>query len=110
MAEDVPAWRQMFDLFEAPMRENLGALTNSAEFSAALMHATQNWQSLNKKTKDAMTKLMHLSNIPAHSDITKLSRQVGTLTCKVDTLAAQMENMAETLDAIRAALASGAAK
>ena len=105
MAEESPIWRQMFDAFEAPMREQAGAITNSAQFSEMLMHAAQNWQSLNDKTKEAMTTLMHLSNIPAHSDVTKLSRQVGTLTGKVETITARLEDMNELLEDIRAKVA-----
>lgn len=104
MAEDVPVWRQMFDAFEKPMREYGGAVTNSPDFSEMMMNLSQNWSSLNDKTKESIAKLMHFSNIPAHSDVTKLSRQVGVLTGKVETLAARLEEMGETLDEIRQAL------
>ena len=86
MADDVPAWRQIFDMLATPMGEKAASVTNSAEFSAMLMNFTQNWQQLNEKSKEAMSQLMHASNVPAYTDITKLSRQIGQLTGKVETL------------------------
>lgn len=104
MPEEVPIWRQIFDSFEKPMREYGGDFTNSPQFSETMMNLSQNWSSLNEKTKEAIAGLMHYSNIPAHSDLTKLSRQVGALAGRVETIAASLEEMAETLDEIRQSL------
>jgi hypothetical protein len=101
MAKETPPWRQMFDSLEAPLRQASEGVAGSAEFSKMLMSATENWKSLNAKSREALAKLMHLSNIPAHSDLTKLSRQVGSLTGKVETLLLRTENLAEVLDEIR---------
>lgn len=110
MAEEVPVWRQMFDAFEKPMREYGSAVTNSPDFSEMMMNLSQNWSSLNEKTKESIAKLMHFSNLPAHSDLTKLSRQVGALTGKVETIAARLEEMGETLDEIRKSFEGNAKK
>ena len=114
MTEDQPIWRQMFDAMEKPLREPAEALINTEAFSRMLMFAGENWNSLNEATREGMAKLMHLSNVPAYTDLTRLSRQVGTLTGKVDTLSGRIEAMAETLEDVRALLgqttASGAGR
>ena len=100
-----PLWRQMFDMTEAPIRDQAQAVVESGQFSQMLMYAMEHWKSLNGQTQDAVAKLMHLSNVPAYSDLAKLTRQVGALTGKVDALAGTLEDIALCLEDMHAELA-----
>lgn len=103
--DDKPVWRQMFDAAERPIGERAQAIVESGEFSGMLAFAMEHWRSLNGQTQDALAKLMHLGNVPAYSDLSKLARQVGTLTGKVDALAATLEDLANRMEDIHAELA-----
>jgi hypothetical protein len=98
---EVPTWRQWFDMIEAPIRKQSEAAVSSENFTKAMLFAQENFGPLDKKRREALTKMMHLSNVPALSDVTKLSRQIGTLTHKVDTLLLQIESMSEAIDELR---------
>ena len=91
-------WRQLFDAFEQPLRAHAEATASTAEFSSMLMQAVEQWQSLTEKSKETTAKLMHMSNVPAYSDVSRLSRQVGTLIGRVDTLAHRVETLIEMVE------------
>lgn len=100
MHDDKPAWRVLFDAWEGTLRDTSEQWANSEEFSALLMSLGSNWQSLNAKTKDQLTKVMHLANVPSYTDIAKLHRQVGSLTGKVDDMSARMEELEDAMTRI----------
>lgn len=101
MAKEAPLWRQMFDAVEGPLGDQAAAIAKTGDFSSLLLFATQNWQTMNAKSRDALAGLMHLSNVPTHGDVTKLSRQIGSLTGKIETILARLEVLGETLDELR---------
>ena len=87
----------MFDTMESSLRGPTEKWANSEAFSAMLMTVSSNWHSLNEKTRDNLSKVMHAANVPSHSDVTKLMRQVGALTGKIDSLAARLETIEDQL-------------
>lgn len=98
MSNEAPVWKQLFDMIEGPLTEHATAVANSAEFSKLLASMSQKLNELEGKSKKASAEVLHLYNVPAYTDITKLSRQIGSLTNKVETLSAQIEEIMEKLD------------
>ena len=97
MADDKPVWRKMFDTMEGGARGPVEDWANSEQFSNMLLNASTRWNDLNQTTQEHLAKLMHAANVPAYSDIAKLTRMVGSLTSKIDGLEARLEDMQEQL-------------
>jgi GNAT superfamily N-acetyltransferase len=97
-ASNQPVWRQFFDFVEKPLRARTEAMVGTEEFAQTLLTGMGAFNVLNEKSRDALAKVMHLYNLSAHSDLTKLSRQVGGLTNKVETILSKLEAIEEALD------------
>ena len=90
---DKPILRQIFDRLEQPIREQAETVVARDDFVQALLLIQAYRKALNEKSRGAMSRMMHLWNIPAYSDINKLSRQIGNLANKLDTLQAEIEDL-----------------
>lgn len=93
-----PLWRHAFDALEKPLRDRAEALAGTEEFSRALMAAFGVLTAARRGVRAASTKTLHLANLPAHADLRRLSRQLGTLENKVDKLASDLERVVRLLD------------
>ena len=106
MADEQPLWKNMFDAMEASIRGTSEQWANSEQFSSFLVKLTNNWQSLNQETRDKLSEAMHLANVPAYTDIAKISRQIGALTGRVETLIAMVEDLDEKISHATAAMST----
>jgi hypothetical protein len=93
-----PRWRQAFDAVEKPLRERAEAIAGTEEFSRALMLLFGAVTTARRSARGASTYLLHLANLPAHADLRRLARQVGTLENKVEHLAAEVDRVARLLE------------
>ena len=93
-----PMWRRAFDAVEQPARQKIEAAVGTQEFARVAMTLLSAWTTVGKTGRAATTRMLHVANIPAYTDLRRISRQLGALEGKVDKLAADLEELNRRLD------------
>ena len=93
-----PMWRRAFDAVEQPARQRLEAAVGTQEFARVAMMLLSAWTTVGKTGRAATTRMLHVANIPAYTDLRRISRQLGALEGKVDKLVADLEELNRRLD------------
>ena len=104
-----PMWRRAFDAVEQPARQRLEAAVGTQEFASVAMMLLSAWTTVGKTSRAASTRLLHMANIPAHADLRRISRQLGSIEGKIDKLAADLDQLQRRVDGVTPKL-SGARK
>jgi hypothetical protein len=85
-----PAWRRAFDKLERTVGEPLEDAVASQRYVDLVVKATKAQLAFNRIVKravdDQIARALHLFNVPAYSDMRRLSRQLTTLTAEVRAL------------------------
>lgn len=95
MSNPKPLWRELFDKLEQPLREKAENIAASEGFNESMVEVQKLRARLNNKAQEKISGVMHTFNIPSYSDVTKLSRQLGLLIHKMDTLQMNIEELIE---------------
>lgn len=98
MPNPKPLWREFFDKLEEPLRETAEKIAASENFNVSMIEMQKLRARLNDKAHERISGVMHTFNIPSYNDVTKLSRQLGLLTHKVDTLQINIENIEDLIE------------
>lgn len=95
MADDRPAWRQGFDAIEAAVAPRLEGLVKSEQFqiAAGLVSAAQ--RDAQRRAERTMRRALHLWNLPAGSDVTRILNELGKLQRDVRELARRVDERRE---------------
>jgi hypothetical protein len=94
MAEDRPMWRQGFDTVEQAVAPRLTEVVNSEQFAIAAGIVTRAQRTARRSAERTTRRLLHLANLPAGSDVTRLLNEIGALQAQVRELSRQVERSA----------------
>lgn len=86
-----PLWRQAFDRTERTVGRPLERLVTTRRFNDALVVTVRLQGALVGAFERQTRTVLHFWNMPARSDVRRLSRQVATLTGEVRTLSARLD-------------------
>jgi hypothetical protein len=109
MAEDRPMWRQGFDTVERAVAPRLTEVVNSEQFAIAAGIVTRVQRTARRSAERTTRRLLHLANLPAGSDVTRLLNEIGALQAQVRELSRQVERQRAEGSTGRGGGADGAA-
>ena len=90
MAEQQPRWRQGFDAAERAVGPRLQTLVNDERFAIGVGLLTQAQRAIQQRTERQMRRTLHLFNLPAGSDVTRILNELGKLQREVRELSKQV--------------------
>jgi hypothetical protein len=77
--DDRPAWRQGFDAIEAAVAPRLEELVKTEQFQVAMGLVTSAQKAVQQRAERNMRRALHLWNLPAGSDVTRILNEIGKL-------------------------------
>lgn len=85
-----PVWRQVFDAWEGSVAPHINDLARNEDVATliALQHRAND--ELGRRLQRASSRVLHLFNLPAGTDVTRLLRQIGHLEHEVRDLKNQL--------------------
>lgn len=89
MSEEQPLWRQGFDVVERAVATRLEEVIGSERFAIAVGLASQAQKAVQRRTEKTTRRLLHVANLPAGSDITRILNELAQLQRQVRELAKQ---------------------
>src|SRR5689334_19616043 len=98
MADDRPAWRQGFDAIEAAIAPRLEELVRSEPFQIAAGLVSSAQRDAQQRAERTMRRALHLWNLPAGSDVTRILNEIGKLQRDVRELARRVDEREEGRD------------
>lgn len=90
MSEERPLWRQGFDALERTVGPPLAAFAQSEPFAVAVGLALRAQREAQARTERSTRRLLHLVNLPAGSDVTRILNELGRLQTQVRELSRQL--------------------
>ena len=91
MADDRPVWRQGFDALEAAVAPRLEELAKSEQFQIAVGLLASAQRAAQERAERSMRRALHLWNLPAGSDVTRILNEIGKLQREVRELSRQVD-------------------
>src|SRR4051812_48155258 len=98
MSEARPLWRQAFDALEGNVGPSLKTVVNSEQFAVAVGLAARLQKAAQRRTEQQTRRLLHLWNLPAGSDVTRIIAEIGKLQAQMRDLSRQVNAMKEVDD------------
>jgi hypothetical protein len=95
MADDRPVWRQAFDAFEQAVGPRLEEFVRTDQFADAASSFTRAQSDMQRRVEEALSQLWHFWNIPAGSDVRRLSEQVASLERRLREMSKLLEESTE---------------
>jgi hypothetical protein len=95
MAEERPLWRQAFDAFEQSVGPRLEEFVRTDQFADMASSFARAQTDMQRRAEEALTQMWHFWNIPAGSDVKRLSEQVASLERRVRELTKLLEETTE---------------
>ena len=86
MASSQPVWRQAVDVADRAVGPRLEQMVKTEEFAIAVGLLMRTRSEVQKRVERQTRRLLHLFNLPAGSDITRLMRQIGELERQIQEL------------------------
>ena len=86
-----PKWRQTFDAIEREVTPRLDTVIRSEQFAVATGLAAQVQRRVAKQAARNTRRVLHMLNLPAGTDVTRLLNEIGQLKAQVRTLSSQIE-------------------
>ena len=90
-----PKWRQTFDSIEREVTPRLDTIIRSEQFAVATGLAAQMQRRIAKQAARNTRRVLHLLNLPAGTDVTRLLNEIGQLKAQVRSLSSQIEAHAD---------------
>ena len=84
-------WRQGFDTVEQAVAPRLTEVVNSEQFAIAAGIVTRVQRTARRSAERTTRRMLHLVNLPAGSDVTRLLNEIGALQAQVRELTRQVE-------------------
>jgi hypothetical protein len=91
MSDSRPLWRQGFDEVDRRLSPRVEHIVHSEQFADATVVASRLQSQLRRRTERALRQGWHFWNLPAGSDVKRLSDQVASLERRVRDLSKQLE-------------------
>ena len=90
-----PKWRQTFDAIEREVTPRLDRVIRSEQFAVATGLAAQVQRRVAKQAARNTRRVLHMLNLPAGTDVSRLLNEIGQLKAQVRTLSSQIEAQIE---------------
>jgi hypothetical protein len=91
MTDDTPGWKRAFDEMESRVGPQLEQYVRTEQFADMAASFTRAQAEVQKRIADTMRQAWHFWNLPAASDVQRLSEQVASLERRVRELTKQLE-------------------
>jgi hypothetical protein len=91
VSEDRPLWRQGYDVIERQIGPRLDEVIRSEQFAIAIGLIQQGRRSLQQRAERTSRRMLHLANLPAASDVSRLLAEIGELQRQVRELEKQRD-------------------
>jgi hypothetical protein len=101
MADQRPLWRKAFDSVERAIAPGLESTVRSEGFADVATVAMRVRADVSRGAERAMRRALHFWNLPAGSDVKRLSEQVASVERRVRDLAKRFDDLAEGLHSQR---------
>jgi ribosomal protein S15P/S13E len=102
MADQRPLWRKAFDSVERTIAPGLESMVRSEEFADVATVAMRVRTDVAHGMERAMRRALHFWNLPAGSDVKRLSEQVASVERRLRELAKHVDELREELHGRRA--------
>jgi hypothetical protein len=96
VSEERPAWRQGFDAVEKAVAPRLLTLFNSEQFAIAVGLVTNAQRAVQQRAERSTRRILHLANLPAGSDVTRILAELGNLQRQMRELTKQVNASKES--------------
>jgi hypothetical protein len=91
-----PAWRRAFDVAERAAARCLEPLATSEEFAIAVGIARRARHAGQTRWNAALARGLHMWNLPANTDVQRVTRHIGRLEARLATMAHELEVLQHT--------------
>jgi hypothetical protein len=91
MADQRPVWRQGFDAVEHAVGPRITEMVQSEQFQIAAGLGAQAQKAVQTRVERQMRRTLHLWNLPAGSDVTRILNEIGGLQRDLRALAKKVE-------------------
>jgi hypothetical protein len=88
---DVSVWRRAYDTFERNVSPRVEAIVHSDGFATVTAVLASTSDVAGTQVDTVTTRLWHLMNLPARTDVQRLRKQVGALDREVRRLTLQLD-------------------
>lgn len=95
MSEARPLWRQAYDTVEGAVGPALKTVVNSEQFAVAVGLLSKAQKTAQRRTEQQTRRLLHLWNLPAGSDVTRIIAEIGKLQAQMREISRQVNAMKE---------------
>jgi len=92
MAATPPLWRKGFDVVEAALSPRLETVVGSEAFAVTVGLAMNARSAVQRRTERSMRRALHLVNLPAGSDITRILAEIASLERHVRELSKKIDD------------------
>lgn len=92
MTDDTPGWKRAFDEAEGQVGPQLEQFVRTEQFADLAAGFARAQTEVQKRIADTMRQAWHFWNLPAASDVNRLSEQVASLERRVRELTKQLED------------------
>jgi hypothetical protein len=89
-AEPAPQWRKAFDAVERELSPRLEAVVRSDRFADAVGVAAQIQRAFQRQASRNTRRVLHMLNLPAGTDVSRLLTEIGRLQEQVRDLQRQL--------------------
>lgn len=93
MSEARPVWRQAYDMLEQAVGPQLKTVVSSEPFAVAVGLMARAQKSAQRQAERNTRRLLHLWNLPAGSDVTRIIAEIGKLQREVRELTRQVDGL-----------------
>ena len=90
MAESPPLWRQAVDAVDRVVAPPIKTIVNSEPFAIAAGLVARAQRTAQQRSERATRRMLHLWNLPAGSDVTRIIGEIGKLQRQVADLTKQL--------------------
>jgi hypothetical protein len=92
MTDDTPAWKRAFDQMEGQVGPQLEQFVRTEQFADLAAGMARAQTEVQRRMADLLRQAWHFWNLPAASDVKRLSEQVASLERRVRELSKQLED------------------
>ena len=97
MAEQRPLWRMAFDAVEQAIAPGLESAVRSERFADVATVALRVRAGVARRAERVTRRALHFWNLPAGSDVKRVSDQITSLERRVRSLAKRLDDLAEEI-------------
>ena len=88
---EIPGWRRAFNAVEGNLSPRIEAVVHSDDFTQMAAVIARTRRLAGNRVNSVTTRVWHLMNLPASTDVQRLRRQVGELDREVRRLSLQLD-------------------